>query len=165
MKDGRLRLTGQSGIPGELRGLEQLHRYGELPWSEVIQPSILLAREGFVIGHDMFDKMAISTKEHDFLTEDPAWAVDFAPNGTRVGLGDTMTRMRYAKTLEVIAYKGSDAFYNGEMAEKTIDAIRQYNGTMAVEDLRDYKAISRPAIEIEYRGSRIIACPAPASGV
>lgn len=113
----------------------------------------------------MFDKMAISTKDHDFLTEDPAWAVDFAPNGTRVGLGDTMTRKRYANTLEVIAYKGADAFYNGEMAEKIIHAIRQHNGTMVLEDLRDYKATSRPAIEITYRGSRVIACPAPASGV
>jgi hypothetical protein len=32
-----------------------------------------------------------------FLVEDPQWAMDFAPNGTLVGVGDVMTRKRYAK--------------------------------------------------------------------
>jgi gamma-glutamyltranspeptidase/glutathione hydrolase len=32
-----------------------------------------------------------------FLVEDPQWAMDFAPNGTLVGVGDMMTRKRYAK--------------------------------------------------------------------
>ena len=39
-------------------------------------------------------------ESHDhgaFLVEDPQFAIDFAPNGTRVGLGDIMTRKRYAE--------------------------------------------------------------------
>jgi hypothetical protein len=39
---------------------------------------------------------AISNRPN-FLVEDPAWAEDFAPNGTLLGLGDTITRKRYAK--------------------------------------------------------------------
>ena len=82
----------RSRVPGNLRGLERLHGYGVLPWSTVVQPSILLAREGFTVGQDLIDKMIFSTAEGDFLTEDSAWAMDFAPNGTRLGLGDTMIR-------------------------------------------------------------------------
>ena len=31
------------------------------------------------------------------LVDDPVWAMDFAPNGTLLGLGDVMTRKRYAE--------------------------------------------------------------------
>ncbi|KAJ5469165.1 hypothetical protein N7475_006917 [Penicillium sp. IBT 31633x] len=51
------------------------------------------------------------------------WALDFALNGTRLGLGETVTRKRYADTLEAIAEQGPDAFYAGPIAEIMIDAI------------------------------------------
>lgn len=51
-----------------------------------------------------------STSSNSFLVEDPSWAIDFAPNGHRVKLGETITRKRYADTLEAIATQGPDVF-------------------------------------------------------
>ncbi|PYH43352.1 gamma-glutamyltransferase [Aspergillus saccharolyticus JOP 1030-1] len=156
-----------SGVPGELRGLEYLHqRYGSLPWSTVLQPAIETAREGFPVGPDLVHYMAasIADTDDDFLTRDPVWAIDFAPNGTRLGLGDTMTRKRYASTLETIAEKGSDAFYSGPLAEKLVNAVQAANGTMTLEDLHNYTVAIRNTSQIDYRGYQITSTTAPSSG-
>jgi gamma-glutamyltranspeptidase / glutathione hydrolase len=125
-------------VPGELRGLEHLHKnYGKLPWSTLFQPAIRVARYGFPVTQDLVRYMASATNyPQDFLTKDPSWAIDFAPNGTLLQLNDTITRKRYADTLEAIAERGADAFYTGPIAEATIRALQAENGTMTLEDLK-----------------------------
>ncbi|KAL4923194.1 gamma-glutamyltransferase [Aspergillus undulatus] len=155
-----------SGVPGELRGLEYLHKkYGSLPWSVLVQPAIDTARNGFLVGKDLVKYMdsAIGDSE-DFLVNDPSWAVDFAPNGTRVKLGDTLTRKRYASTLETIASQGPDAFYSGPIAESTIKALKAANGIMTLEDLRNYTAVVRDYSQIDYRGYKVTSTTTPSSG-
>ncbi|KAI9870339.1 MAG: hypothetical protein M1823_008771, partial [Watsoniomyces obsoletus] len=106
-----------SGVPGEVRGLQHLHEnYGRLPWKTVMQGAIKTARYGWPVNTDLVKYMKsanASAQVPDFLSKDPNWALDFAPNGTLVGFGDIITRKRYADTLETIANEGPDAFYNG----------------------------------------------------
>lgn len=148
--------------------MEYLHnKYGALPWSAVVQPAIKTAREGFPIGKDLAGAMesAVNEINRDFLTEDPAWAIDFAPNGTRLGYGDTITLKRYADTLETIANRGVDAFYSGPIAEATIQALQAANGTMTVADLQNYTVAIRNTSRIEYRGYHVTSSTAPSSGI
>jgi len=152
-------------VPGDVRGFEYIHsRYGALPWSQVLQPSIDTARDGFSVSADLVRVMDSASRKDDFLTKYPTWAIDFAPNGTRLGLGDIMTRKRYATTLEAIAKGGADAFYTGAIAEATISAVAKSNGTMTMQDLEDYQVISRPPISIKFHGYDIAGCGSPASG-
>ncbi|KAI4150156.1 MAG: hypothetical protein L6R39_002330 [Caloplaca ligustica] len=155
-----------SGVPGELRGLEYLHNhFGKLPWSHVMQPAINVARNGFVVTQDLVNQMNSATKgRENFLVDEPTWALDFAPNGTRVGLGDTMTRRRYADTLEAIARGGANAFYIGPIANATIQALRAENGTMTLQDLKNYTVAIRKPASITYRDYKLTACSAPSSG-
>jgi len=108
--------------------------------------------------------MGFATQDFDFLTKDNNWAIDFAPNGTRLGLGDTIYRQRYADTLEKIAVEGAESFYTGSMADATVKAVQGTNGTMTAGDLRNYAVVSRPAVRISYHGFDIYGCGAPASG-
>ncbi|CAI7585894.1 unnamed protein product [Penicillium glandicola] len=156
-----------SGVPGEVRGLEHLHKkYGSLPWATVMQPAIQTAREGFPVTADLVKYMAsaVGTGE-DFLSKNPTWAIDFAPNGTRLGLGDTITRRRYADTLEAIAERGPDALYTGPIAETMINALQSENGTMTLEDLKNYTVAIRDVAQIDYRGYKITSTSAPSSGI
>jgi gamma-glutamyltranspeptidase/glutathione hydrolase len=156
------------GVPGELRGLEYLHkRYGKLGWETVMRPAIRLAEEGFEVGNDLVRYMDVATDfifGRNFLVEEPAWAEDFAPNGTRVKEGDMLTRKRYAQTLKAVAKGGADAFYTGPIAEATIAAIRASNGSMTLEDLRDYKIRSRAPLQTDYKDFKLTSVGAPAAG-
>ncbi|KJZ78670.1 hypothetical protein HIM_02061 [Hirsutella minnesotensis 3608] len=152
-----------SGVPGETRGTEYVHkRYGKLPWPRVLAPAIRLARYGFIVNEDLVRYM--NSVSGEFFTEDPSWAQDFAPNGRLVRLGETMTRKRYANTLERIANEGADAFYTGSIAQATIAALEAANGTMTVEDLANYTIKSREPLSITYRGYKLTSCSAPSSG-
>ncbi|UNI15896.1 hypothetical protein JDV02_002382 [Purpureocillium takamizusanense] len=155
-----------SGVPGELRATEYVHKkYGKLRWAEVIRPSIKLARHGFAVTQDLVKYMNNVTPNNKFLTEDPTWAIDFAPNGHLVQLGETMTRKRYADTLETIAQHGADAFYTGPIARATIAALKKANGTMTMDDLKNYTVALREPVQIKYRGYKLTSTNAPSSGV
>ncbi|KAK5632740.1 hypothetical protein RRF57_008454 [Xylaria bambusicola] len=155
-----------SGVPGELRGLERLHKkYGSLPWKQLVLPAVKVARYGFKVTEDLVRYMDSVTPNGNFLTEDPTWAIDFAPNGHRLKLGETITRKRYADTLEVIAHEGPDAFYTGAIAKATISALTKANGTMTLEDLKNYTiAIRKPSV-INYRGYKLTGTSAPSGGI
>ncbi|KAM4066197.1 gamma-glutamyltranspeptidase [Hirsutella rhossiliensis] len=154
-----------SGVPGELRGTEYVHeRYGKLSWAHVMAPAIRLARDGFTVREDLVRYMD-SVSPNSFFTDDPAWAIDFAPRGRRVQLGETMTRRRYADTLETIAERGAEAFYTGPLAKATIAALQDANGTMTLEDLKNYTITLRKPAAINYRGYKLTSTSAPSSGV
>lgn len=128
-----------------------------------MMPAVYVARNGFEVTNDTVKYLA-GTSDPEFLTEDPAWAIDFAPNGTLVQLGQTMTRKRYANTLETIANEGADAFYKGAIANYTIGAIQAANGTMTMDDLANYTIELRDPVSIDYRGYKVTSCSAPSGG-
>ncbi|KAH6621136.1 gamma-glutamyltranspeptidase [Chaetomium sp. MPI-SDFR-AT-0129] len=154
------------GVPGELKGLDHLHRkYGRLPWKDVVLPAVHVARDGFNVTEDLVRYMASATANgNTFLTDDPLWAQDFAPNGKLLELGEIITRKRYANTLEKIAHQGIDVFYKGELAKSMIDLIQSTNGTMTLEDLAGYNVDVQRALNVTYDKFRLFSTDAPSSG-
>lgn len=158
-------MSSYSGVPGELRGMEYAHnKYGQLSWQEVIAPAIELARDGWTVNEDLIRYMD-SVSDDPFLTDNPSWALDFAPNGYRLKLGETITRKRYANTLETIAQEGADAFYGGAIGNATVAALQAQGGTVTLQDLQDYEVALRETVHIDYRGYKLTSSNAPSSGV
>ena len=75
-----------------------------------------------------------------------------------------MTRKRYANTLEVFAAQGPDVLYKGPLANATVQALQNSNGSITMEDLANYNVISRTPAEIVYKNYKLHGCGAPASG-
>ncbi|KAJ4203229.1 hypothetical protein NW767_005341 [Fusarium falciforme] len=157
-----------SGVPGELRGLEHLHKkYGRLPWAKLVQPSINVARYGFPVHGDLvkFMKTTYTKFENEsFLVTDPAWSIDFAPSGSLLKLGEKITRKRYADFLEAIAVNGADVFYEGAFADAMVKTLKQKGGIMTTEDVKNYSVVIREPSQINYRGGKITSGSAPSSG-
>jgi gamma-glutamyltranspeptidase/glutathione hydrolase len=105
----------------------------------------------------------------DLLNDDavflgPAWAPDFAIGGRRIKTGDKMTRKRYADTLEIIRDGGADSFYSGPIANDIVGALKKQGGILTLQDLKDYRVVSRPVRELDFGDYKIFGCSAPSGG-
>ena len=153
-----------SGVPGEARGLACLYeKYGSMPWERLVWPAVEIARNGFIMGYDL-DQSIYYTDDPGFLTNDPSWAMDLAPNGTLLHQGQKVVRERYADTLESIAIHGADVFYEGTVAEATVAALRAAGGIMTLEDLRTYNVAIRRTLSIDHHGYKLTSTSAPSGG-
>uniref|UniRef100_A0A3Q4HCS0 Gamma-glutamyltransferase 5a n=1 Tax=Neolamprologus brichardi TaxID=32507 RepID=A0A3Q4HCS0_NEOBR len=106
------------GVPGEIRGYEAAHRlYGKLPWADLFQPTIKLAREGFPIPY--YQGHYIPRINNTSIRE-----LYLDKNGNLLKTGDTVKFEKLADTLEMIANEGPDVFYNGTIAKNLISDIQ-----------------------------------------
>ncbi|MDG2376432.1 MAG: gamma-glutamyltransferase, partial [Woeseiaceae bacterium] len=151
------------GVPGTVAGLELAHqRFGSMPWADLVQPAIDLARDGMPISwylHDSFKRLNTYWERYPssakiFLKED----------GTFYMPGDTWKQPDLAATLERIRDNGRDGFYKGETARLIAGYMAANDGIITLEDLEKYEAVEREPIRGTYRGYEIISMPPPSSG-
>ncbi len=144
-------ISGRSvGVPGVLRMLELAHqRHGRLPWDELFLPAIRIADEGFEPGPKLRDALS---RERHMRTE-----VFSAPR---------IVNREYGDTLRVIARGGARMFYEGEIAQDIVLAVRTHEkpGDLTQEDLRNYRALEREPVCGGYRKRRVCSMGPPSSG-
>lgn len=150
------------GVPGELRGLQEMHnRWGKLPWSRLVTPSAKLA-EGWFVGPELARRLVMF---QEFMESDPDWAATFAPRGTILREGEWISRANLSRTLYTIAERGPDAFYTGPIAESLVSKIRETGGVMTLEDFASYKVHVDRAFEGSFRGRKVFTTHPPSSGI
>ncbi|XP_063346455.1 glutathione hydrolase 5 proenzyme-like [Pelmatolapia mariae] len=146
------------GVPGEIRGYEAAHRlYGKLPWADLFQPTIKLAREGFPIPY--YQGQHIPRIGNTSLRE-----LYLDKNGNLLKTGDTVKFEKLADTLEMIANEGPDVFYNGTIAKNLISDIQKAGGNLTLEDLASYEAKVTDAWNISLGEYRMYFPPPPSGG-
>ncbi len=151
------------GVPGTVAGLHKAWQIGgSLAWSELVAAAIRLAEDGFRVNYDLAELLA---SKKDWLTRDRATAnALYQVGGKPYEAGDIMRRPQLGRTLRLIAEKGPDVFYRGEIAEKIAASMARFGGHIDKRDLADYEAIVRPPIRGSYRGYEILSMPPPSSG-
>ncbi|MXW73775.1 MAG: gamma-glutamyltransferase [Gammaproteobacteria bacterium] len=151
------------GVPGTVAGLHKAWQQGgSLAWSDLLAPAIRLAEEGFTVNHDLAELLA-SKKE--WLTQNQTTADSlYQAGGEPYAAGDVMRRPALARTLRLIAEKGPDVFYRGEVAEQIVSDMERFGGHIDRRDLEEYEAIIRRPIRGNYRGYEIVSMPPPSSG-
>jgi gamma-glutamyltranspeptidase/glutathione hydrolase len=152
------------GVPGTVAGLALAEeKYGShtLSLAELIAPAINLAREGFRFEDDLADSLP---RARERLARWPTSAAIFLNGADVLHEGDRLLQSDLADTLKAIANDGPGAFYQGRIAGRIADAVREAGGIMTADDLKNYRAIERPVVRGTYRGYDIVSMPPPSSG-
>ncbi len=156
---------GQSaGVPGVIRMLAMAHKaHGKLPWADLFQPAIRLARDGFVVSPRL--TYLISTDKH--LKKFPASAAYFfTGTGEALPPGTLLKNPALADTLEQLA-RDPDAFYRGPIAADMAAAVRNAPvnpGTLTEADIAGYQPKLRDVVCVPFRVWKVCGMPPPSSG-
>ena len=149
------------GVPGTVYGMWEVHkRFGSMAWSELLNPAIKLAKDGFVISPFMADAL---NKRYQKLSQYKNFHRIFYPNYP-IKMDQLLTQPELAKTLETIAANGAKGFYEGEIAEKIDKHMSENGGLITKKDLRDYRPIWREVVKGSYDDYEIVTMGPPSSG-
>ena len=154
-----------AGVPGSVAGFyHALINYGTLNWEEVLQPSIRLAEEGFLVPHDLDNTLA-SKRYRERLSSDPAASkVFFKEDGSLYRAGELLVQNDLASTLRLISKEGPDAFYRGDIAKLIVREMKKNGGLITLEDLDNYKIVEREPLIGNYKNFKIVSMPPSSSG-
>lgn len=152
------------GVPGTIAMLADAHAvHGVLPWADLFQPAIQLARDGFIVS----SRLHLSLMWFGADRFSPAARAYFFPDGAAVREGRVLKNEAFAATLEQIAQKGVAAFYSGTIAAEIVAAVATAEltlGDLTLDDLAGYTPIRRAAVCTDYRRYKICGMGPPSSG-
>ncbi|CAG9813957.1 unnamed protein product [Phaedon cochleariae] len=167
--DPNLSLNGglSVAIPGELAGYWSAYQKygGGVAWKELVQPSIDLCKQGIYVTKYM---AKVLKDIEDDLYADPVLRQDFLDPSTNETYleGDYFTRPTLAKTLEIISEEGGYAINNGSLTANLVKDIRDNNGIITVEDMRNYRPVWQTSIRATLAGNNTLySAPLPGSGI
>ncbi len=147
------------GVPGTVAGLFKVYKkFGSLPFKELIQPAIDLAKRGVVLTKKQARRFNYYRKYFDQVNDhkiifDKEWHA-----------GDTIKFPALAKTFERIRDNGRDEFYRGKTADMIAAFVQKHHGIITREDLARYEAKWRKPIVFNYKNAKIISMSPPSSG-
>jgi len=161
----RIPLTGvfSQTVPGCVDGWFELHRrFGKLSMKEVLAPAIKYAREGFPVTELIAHYWKLGSER---LKDQPNFASTYMPGGRVPGKGDIFKNPDLARTYKLLANKGRDVFYRGEIA-RTIDAFeRRIGGYLRLKDFEDHSSTWVEPVSTTYRGYTVWELPPNGQGI
>jgi gamma-glutamyltranspeptidase/glutathione hydrolase len=155
-------------VPGSVAGLTlALQRYGTMELRDVLQPAITLARDGFetdwylALNHAKFaeELSAFPGTARTYLREG-RWI--HRPAGMQPA--DRTIYPDLARSLELIARDGPDAFYRGAIGQALVHDMAANDGLIRAEDLAGYRVLVEPALLARYRDTDLAFSPGGTGG-
>jgi gamma-glutamyltranspeptidase / glutathione hydrolase len=151
--------------PGTVAGLYEVHRkYGKLPWREVVQPAITIAKDGFILAPKVTPRSITAQESRKkVILANPAARKIFTRNGDYYQPGEKLVQRDLAQTLTEIS-RNPQSFYTGVIAKAISSDMAKNGGIITLQDLKTYKPIWRNPVCGDFRNNRICSMPPPSSG-
>jgi len=150
-------------VPGAVGVYLEMHaRFGSLPLSELWEPAIRYAREGFPIDARLAANIAAGAEK---LARDPEAAAIYLAAGPEPRPGTILRNPDLAASFEAILTDGADAFYRGQLARAIGDASQAAGGLLTPDDMAAFETeVYRPLVTT-YRGYRVYETAPPSQGL
>ena len=149
-------------VPGAVGAVELAAKtYGTKPLSELFAPAAELAEHGFPISESLAGALQSS---RDKLGKVPSSRKIWFTGDRPLEMGERVVQTDLAATLREIGAKGSAAFYQGAIAQKTAAYMKSVGGILDATDLAGYKPVEDTPIHINYKGVEVYECPPNSQG-
>ena len=150
-----------SAVPGTVYGLLEAHKnFGKLSLQDIMKPVISQAEEGIVVSSDLSYVIGVTPQ---LKSDKESFAIYFEDDEPLKEFS-IMKRPDLASTFQQISKNGAKGFYEGEVANKIVDAMNKNNGLITHEDLKNYKSFFRMPIGINYKGYKVFTAAPPSGG-
>lgn len=150
-------------VPGAIDAWSKLLAdYGRMSLSDVLQPAIAFARDGYPVS---------SRVHHDWTISKPLIAAEestagiFLVNGEVPKVGQMHYQKALATTLQSIADNGRDAFYHGDIAEDIVAYLQGKGGLHTLNDFAITSGDYVTPISTQYHGYTVHECPPNGQGL
>lgn len=155
--------AGSVGVPGSLAAVEVAwKRYGKASWAEVLEPSIRAARAGFPLSSACHYYLGYSGSSVYGRSDDGFAALH--EGGRLRDKGSLIVVPHLADSLSEIADSGAKVFYEGDIAARIVRHCEERGASLTVDDMAEYRAIARPALQTVIGDWCIATNPPPAVG-
>jgi gamma-glutamyltranspeptidase len=155
-------VPGTLTVPGSVDGWCEAHgAYGRLPLARLLEAAIYYAHDGFPVTA----RLSEWTRETAEVLKQNPEAVVYMPGGEPPREGQRMVLSDLARTLELIADDGRDAFYEGEISREICTYARKNGGFGDEDDWADQRARWGDSVSASYRGVTIHETPPPTQGI
>jgi gamma-glutamyltranspeptidase/glutathione hydrolase len=149
------------GVPGTVYGMWEVHKkFGSLEWKKLLQPAINLAEEGFIMTPFMVDAL---NSRYEKLSNYKNFKKIFYKKYP-VQINKRLVQSELAKTLKIIAKNGVKGFYEGQVANKIAQDMRDRGGLISTQDLQNYRPVWRKPIKGNFEEYEIVTMGPPSSG-
>ncbi|WP_088330561.1 gamma-glutamyltransferase [Lacimicrobium sp. SS2-24] len=150
-------------VPGAVDGWFELHsKFGSLPMTDILAPSIEYAKQGFPVSELIAYYMKRSVP---VLSQFPGFKETYMPNGRTPRKGEVFTNPDLAATYEKIATGGRDAFYKGDIARTIAAYMKEQGGFLSEEDLASHTSEWVEPVSTNYRGYDLWELPPNGQGI
>ncbi len=156
-------------VPGAVKAWAEIcSRFGNLPLSQVLEPAVKYARDGYPCGPNLSRMWKSAFDSYQKELRGPqfdAWFRTFAPEGRAYETGELIRLPDHAKTLEEIGSTNGEAFYTGRLARLIDEESRRYGGYLRYEDLAAHRADWVEPLRVSYRGYEVCEIPPNGQGI
>jgi len=150
-------------VPGACAGwCDLIEKHGSLSMAEILAPAIRLADEGFPVAPLT---AYFWSRGADKQLKSSLNGIELTIDGRGPRAGEIFRNPGLAKTLSVIARENKRGFYQGQIAEAVVSAVKEAGGCMSAEDLESHVSTWESPISVGYRGLRVYECPPNGQGI